>query len=58
VTIGLPVKLSDNEVKVERSPLLGEHTDEILTDVLGFEAERVAHIKASEATGPEVLRVA
>jgi formyl-CoA transferase len=34
VTIGQPVKLSDNEVKVERSPLLGEHTDEILTDVL------------------------
>jgi formyl-CoA transferase len=51
VTIGQPVKLSDNEVKVERSPLLGEHTDEILTDVLGFDAERVAHLKASGATG-------
>src|ERR1700752_4225656 len=33
VTIGQPVKLSDNVVRVERSPLLGEHTDEILTDV-------------------------
>jgi formyl-CoA transferase len=51
VTIGQPVKLSDNEVKVERSPLLGEHTDEILIDVLGFDAERVAQLKASGATG-------
>jgi formyl-CoA transferase len=58
VTIGQPVKLSDNEVKVERSPLLGEHTDEILTDVLGLDAERVAHLKASGATGPRILQVA
>jgi formyl-CoA transferase len=58
VTIGQPVKLSDNLVRVERSPLLGEHTDEILTDVLGLDAERVAHLKASGATGPRILRVA
>jgi formyl-CoA transferase len=51
VAIGRPVKLSGNEVKVERSPLLGEHTDEILTDVLGFDAERVAHLKTSGAKG-------
>jgi formyl-CoA transferase len=51
VTIGLPVKLSDNEVKIDRSPLLGEHTDEILKDVLRFDAERIAHLKASGATG-------
>ena len=38
-----------------RSPLLGEHTDEILTYVLGFDAERVAHLKASGATGPRNL---
>jgi formyl-CoA transferase len=54
VTIGQPVKLSDNEVKVERSPLLGEHTDEILTEVLGFDAERVAHLKSAGATGPGI----
>jgi len=56
VTIGPPVKLSDNEVKVERSPLLGEHTDEILTDVLGFDAQRVAHLKASGATGSKAFQ--
>ncbi|HLS19091.1 MAG TPA: formyl-CoA transferase, partial [Paracoccaceae bacterium] len=33
LTIGLPIKLSDSPVEVERSPLLGEHTEEILRDV-------------------------
>ena len=55
MTIGQPVKLSDNEVKVERSPLLGEHTDEILTDVLGFDAERVAHLKTSGARATNMI---
>ncbi|MCP4430884.1 MAG: formyl-CoA transferase, partial [Gammaproteobacteria bacterium] len=30
LTVGCPIKLSDTEVEVKRSPLLGEHTDEIL----------------------------
>jgi formyl-CoA transferase len=36
LTVGNPIKLSDSISEVKRSPLLGEHTDEILTDVLGF----------------------
>ncbi|MEP9378697.1 formyl-CoA transferase [Aquabacter sp. CN5-332] len=55
VTVGNPVKLSDNDVAVERAPLLGEHTDEILSQVLGFSAARVAAIKASGATGEQQL---
>lgn len=51
VTVGNPVKLSDSEVEIERAPLLGEHTDEILTQVLGLDASRVSRIKASGATG-------
>jgi formyl-CoA transferase len=39
---------------VKRSPLLGEHTDEILRDVLGFAESEVADIKASGAlSAPE-----
>ena len=38
LTVGNPVKMSDSITKVKRSPLLGEHTDEILKDVLGFKA--------------------
>jgi formyl-CoA transferase len=40
LTVGNPIKLSDSPAEVRRSPLLGEHTDEILRSVLGFsEAE-------------------
>ena len=35
LTVGMPVKLSDSPADVKRSPLLGEHTEEILTQVLG-----------------------
>jgi len=54
LTVGNPIKLSDSISEVKRSPLLGEHTDEILTDVLGFKAQEVAEIKASGAlSAPE-----
>ncbi|MGQ4272430.1 formyl-CoA transferase [Terrihabitans sp. B22-R8] len=51
VTVGNPIKLSDNDVPVERSPLLGEHTDEILAQVLQLDPQRIEEIKASGATG-------
>ncbi len=35
LTVGMPVKLSDSPADVKRSPLLGEHTDQILAE-LGF----------------------
>ena len=34
LTVGNPIKMSDSISEVKRSPLLGEHTDEILRDVL------------------------
>ena len=40
LTVGNPIKLSDSPAEVERSPLLGEHTEEILTKVLGYNAAR------------------
>lgn len=49
LSVGCPVKLSGSPVEVERSPLLGEHTDEILRDVLGFSAEAVAAMKEDGA---------
>ena len=54
LTVGNPVKMSDSITEVKRSPLLGEHTDEILTKILGYSAKEVADIKASGAiTAPE-----
>jgi formyl-CoA transferase len=49
LTVGCPIKLSDTDVEVTRSPLLGEHTDEILAEVLDYSAEEIAQIKESGA---------
>ena len=45
LTVGNPVKMSDSITEVKRSPLLGEHTEEILTKVLGYSAKELAEIK-------------
>ena len=51
ITVGCPIKLSDSDVDVTRSPLLGEHTTEILADVLGYSSEEIDKIAASGAVG-------
>ena len=50
-TVGCPIKLSDSPVEVERSPLLGEHTIEILTDVLGYQGPDLDRVANSGAVG-------
>ncbi len=52
LSVGCPIKMSDSPVEVTRSPLLGEHTDEILASVLGYSAEEINAFKASGATEP------
>ena len=37
LTVGNPIKLSDSPAEVERAPLLGEHTQEVLKTVLGLD---------------------
>jgi formyl-CoA transferase len=59
LTVGNPIKLSDSPPDVRRSPLLGEHTEEILTKVLGYSSKDVADIKTSGAiTAPEKPKAA
>ena len=54
LTVGNPVKLSDSSADVRRSPLLGEHTEEILRKVLGYSNKEIAEIKVSGAiTAPD-----
>jgi formyl-CoA transferase len=54
LTVGNPIKLSDSISEVTRSPLLGEHTEEILTDVLGYSGSELEDLKASGAiTAPD-----
>jgi len=57
LTVGNPIKLSDSPTDVIRSPLLGEHTGEILRDVLKFDERQVSRIEASGAVGA-VMRAA
>jgi formyl-CoA transferase len=41
LTVGNPIKLSDSPSDVRRSPLLGEHTEEVLRDVLGLNDDEI-----------------
>ena len=47
--LGCPIKLSDSPVEVKRSPLLGEHTDEILSEVLEYAGDEIEALKAAGA---------
>ena len=47
LTVGNPIKLSDSPTEVTRSPLLGEHTDEVLSQ-LGFDAAYIAELRAEK----------
>jgi formyl-CoA transferase len=51
LSVGCPIKLSDSEVDVVRSPLLGEHTSEVLTDVLGYSGADLQRVIDSGAVG-------
>jgi formyl-CoA transferase len=51
LTPGNPVRLSASPCDVRRAPLLGEHSHEILRDVLGFPTERIEALEASGALG-------
>ena len=45
LSIGNPIKMSDSPTHVTRSPLLGEHTEEVLHQ-LGYSADDVAMLRA------------
>jgi formyl-CoA transferase len=48
LTVGNPIKMSDSPTEVTRSPLLGEHTDEVLAQ-LGYGAADVVRLRAAGA---------
>ena len=44
-TVGSPLKLSDSEVQITPSPLLGEHTAEVLEQVMGYGQDEVQKLR-------------
>ena len=44
-TVGSPLKLSDSAVDITSSPLLGEHTTEVLEQVMGYDADEVDKLR-------------
>jgi formyl-CoA transferase len=46
-TVGCPIKLSDSPVKVETSPLLGQHNEDVYVRELGVAPERLAELKTN-----------
>jgi formyl-CoA transferase len=47
LTVGNPIKLSDSITEVKPSPLLGEHTDEVLAE-LGYGGQDIAGFRAKK----------
>src|SRR6478672_985291 len=48
LTVGSPIKFSNMSVEITGSPLLGEHTDEVLTE-LGYSRENIAALHEAKA---------
>jgi formyl-CoA transferase len=46
-TVGCPIKLSDSPVEILRSPLLGEHNEDIYSNELGLQATQLAALKSN-----------
>jgi formyl-CoA transferase len=47
-TIGSPIKFSDLKPEITASPLLGEHTDQVLAE-LGYTQEQITAMHAAKA---------
>ena len=42
---GCPIKLTDSPAEVKVAPLLGQHTDEVLAEILGFDEAELAELR-------------
>ena len=48
LTVGSPIKFSDMKPEITGSPLLGEHTDEVL-ESLGYSSAQIANLHQQQA---------
>ncbi len=48
VVPGLPVKFSGIDLDYRGAPMIGEHTDEVMGELLGYSAEEIARLKKAK----------
>ncbi len=46
LTVGSPVKLSDSPLEITAPPLLGQHNEELLAEVMGYDKKQVEKLRA------------
>ena len=49
--VASPLRVSGAEPPVRRAPLLGEHTDDVVAELCGYDADRIAALRAQGAFG-------
>jgi len=47
--VGMPIKLSASPAVIKRSPTLGEHTDQVLKEVLGYDEAKLGALRQAGA---------
>jgi formyl-CoA transferase len=47
--VGMPIKLSASPAKIERAPFLGEHNENVMKTVLGYDDARISSLKDAGA---------
>lgn len=45
LNLGCPILMSDSSVEVTQPPLLGEHSEQVLDELLGYTATEIADLK-------------
>ena len=50
LSVGSPIKFSEFKPEITGSPLLGEHTDEVLTE-LGYSTKKIAELHSKKVVG-------
>jgi len=45
LTVGCPIKMSGSPVEVTSPPTLGQHTEEVLAEAMGYDGEQVRQLK-------------
>jgi len=47
IAMGCPIKIASNPVDVKPPPLLSEHSDEVLSELLGLGEEELTSLRSS-----------